>query len=103
MPTKRCLFAISGITPKTTNSTYLPYYYYTIKIGGKSYLKITNTKPVELSNVKVYAGSPWYTARKGMIRNFEIEIKVPVETAKPSALGSCVIPGKKRIQFSISI
>ena len=77
-------------------------YYYTITIGGKSYLKITNTKPVELSNVKVFAGSPWYTARKGMIRNLEIEIKVPVETTKPPASGSCVVPGKTHFQFSIA-
>merc|ERR1711962_1350531 len=76
-------------------------YYYTIKIGGKSYLKITNTKPVELSNVKVYAGSPWYTARKGMIRNFEIEIKVPGETTKPPPSGSCVIPGPWETAFSL--
>ena len=77
-------------------------YSYTITIGGKNYLKITNTKPVELSNVKVYAGSPWYTARKGMIRNLEIEIKVPVETTKPPASGSCVVPGKTHFQFSIA-
>ena len=77
-------------------------YYYTITIGGKNYLKITNTKPVELSNVKVFAGSPWYTARKGMIRNLEIEIKVPVETTKPPASGSCVVPGKTHFQFSIA-
>ena len=59
-------------------------YYYTITIGGKSYLKITNSKPVELSNVKVFAGSPWYTARKGFLRNLEVEIKVP----------NCVLAGE---------
>ena len=32
---------------------------------------------MELSNVKVYAGSPWNDARKGFIRNLEIDIKVP--------------------------
>merc|ERR1711962_1091728 len=75
-------------------------YYCTITIGGKSYLKITNSKPVELSNVKVFAGSPWYTARKGMIRNLEIEIKVPVETTKPPS-GSCVVPGPWETAFSL--
>merc|ERR1711962_970638 len=76
-------------------------YYYTITIGGKNYLKITNSKPVELSNVKVFAGSPWNTARKGMIRNLEIEIKVPVETTKPPASGSCVVPGPWETAFSL--
>ena len=77
-------------------------YIYSISIGEKNVLKVENKKPVELSNIKVFAGSPWYTARKGMIRNLEIEIKVPVETTKPPALDSCVIPGKTHFQFSIA-
>ena len=74
-------------------------YYYIILIGGKIVLKVINTKPVELSDVKVFAGSPWYTARKGMIRNFEIDIKVPVEAKPPSA--SCVIPGAVHLRATV--
>ena len=63
-------------------------YMYSISIAGKSVLKVENTKPVELTNVKVYAGSPFYTARKGLLRNLEIEIKVP----------NCVLTSKMHFQ-----
>ena len=52
-------------------------YKYRISINNKTLLNIENKKPVELKDVKVYAGSPWYKPRKGNIRNLEIEIKVP--------------------------
>ena len=63
-------------------------YMYSISIAGKSVLKVENTKPVELTNVKVYAGSPFYTAREGLLRNLEIEIKVP----------NCVLTSKMHFQ-----
>ena len=59
-------------------------YIYSISIGEKNVLKVENKKPVELSDVKVYAGSPWYTARKGFLRNLEVQIKVP----------NCVLAGE---------
>ena len=52
-------------------------YMYSISIAGKNVFNIENKKPVEHSNVKVYAGSPWYTARKGFLRNLEIKIRIP--------------------------
>ena len=59
-------------------------YIYSISIGNKNVLNVENKKPVELSNVKVFAGSPWYTARNGFLRNLEVEIKVP----------NCVLAGE---------
>ena len=59
-------------------------YIYSISIGEKNVLKVENKKPVELSNIKVFAGSPWYTARKGFLRNLEVQIKVP----------NCVLAGE---------
>ena len=38
-------------------------YIYSISISNKIVFKVQNKKPVELSKVKVYAGSPWYEAR----------------------------------------
>ena len=54
-------------------------YMFTITIGGKEVLSKPNTKPVELSNVKVYAGSPWYAAQKGSVRNFKVDIKTSID------------------------
>ena len=59
-------------------------YFYSISLDNKNVLKVENKKPVELTNVKVFAGSPWYTARKGFLRNLEVQIKVP----------NCVLAGK---------
>ena len=59
-------------------------YIYSISIDKENRLKVENKKPVELSDVKVYAGSPWYTARKGFLRNLEVQIKVP----------NCVLAGE---------
>ena len=64
-------------------------YIYSISIGKKNLLKVENKKPVELSDVKVYAGSPWYTARKGFLRNLEVQIKVP----------NCVLAGESNKYF----
>ena len=52
-------------------------YIYSISISNKIVFKVQNKKPVELSKVKVYAGSPWYEARKGLLRNLKIEIMSP--------------------------
>ena len=66
-------------------------YMYSISIAGKNVFNIENKKPVELSNVKVYAGSPWYTARKGFLRNLDIKIRIP-----------CMLVGGK-FDFSICV
>ena len=64
-------------------------YFYSISIGNKNALKVENKKPVEHSKVKVFAGSPWYTARKGFLRNLEVQIKVP----------NCVLAGESNEYF----
>ena len=69
-------------------------YIYSITIADENVFTMQNTKPVELSNVKVFAGSPWYTARKGSLRNLEIEIKDP-------SLGGCVKAGKTQLQYQL--
>ena len=63
---------------------------YTITIGNKEALSKQNTKPVELSNVKVYGGSPWYAAQKGSLRNLKVEIKAPID---------CVLTGESHARF----
>ena len=73
-------------------------YMYSITIADENVFTVENTKPVELSNVKVYAGSPWSTARKGSIRNLEIDIMIPTDE---SSLGSCVRAGKTHFQYSV--
>ena len=50
-------------------------YIYNVIIGTTQLLTIENEKPVDLSDVKVYASSPWYTAQKGFIRNLRVEIE----------------------------
>ena len=52
-------------------------YIFSITIGGKQVFTKRNTKPVDLSDVKVYAGSPWYSGQKGELRKLKIEIKTP--------------------------
>ena len=52
-------------------------YIYSISIGGEQVFKKENTKPVELSDVQVYAGSPWYSGQRGSLRKLKIEIKTP--------------------------
>ena len=66
-------------------------YIYSISIGKKNVLKVENKKPVELSNVKVFAGSPWYTATKGFLRNLEVQMKVP-NCVLAGELYQCVVP-----------
>ena len=72
-------------------------YIYSITIADKNVFEMINTKPLEVDNVKVYAGSPWNTARKGFIRDLEIEIKVPSEG--PTGTG-CVQAGKDALSVS---
>ena len=64
-------------------------YFYSISLDNKNVLKVENKKPVELTNVKVFAGSPFYTARKGFLRNLEVQIKVP----------NCVLAGESNKYF----
>ena len=50
-----------------------------ITIGDKKVFSKTNSKPVELDNVEVYSGSPWYTSQKGFLQNLKIDIKTPID------------------------
>ena len=58
---------------------------FSISIGDKEVFTKTNRKPVELTGVKVYSGSPWYTNQKGFIRKLKIENEDP----------NCVLAGKR--------
>ena len=57
---------------------------FSITIGDKKVFRKTNSKPVELTDVKVYSGSPWYTSQKGSLQNLKIDIKTPID---------CIIAG----------
>ena len=52
---------------------------YSITIGDKKVFSKTNSKPVELDNVEVYSGSPWYTSQKGFLQNLKIDIKTQID------------------------
>ena len=54
-------------------------YMFTITVGKKQVFSRENTKPVDLSNVKVYSGSPWYVAQKGSLRNLKIDMNTPID------------------------
>ena len=64
-------------------------YMYSITLGNEEVFSKTNKKPVELSDVKVYAGSPWYSGQKGALRNLKIEIKTPIDCVKPGEMHFC--------------
>ena len=59
-------------------------YEFSIKIDDKKVFTKTNSKPVELKDVTVYMGSPWYTHQKGFVRNLKIEIST----------SNCVLAGR---------
>ena len=65
-------------------------YMYSIRIGNEEVFSKPNTKPVELSDVKVYAGNPWSSGLKGSLRNLKIDIKTPID---------CVPAGEMHFQF----
>merc|ERR1719435_903173 len=45
---------------------------YEVKVNDKSQLKMPNTVPSMFTDVKVYAGDPWYPAQDGKIRNLVV-------------------------------
>ena len=57
-------------------------YMFSISIGRENVLTKPNSKPIDLTDVKVYAGSPWYSGQKGSIRSLKIEIKTPIDCVK---------------------
>ena len=59
-------------------------YEFSITIGDKKVFTKTNSKPVELKDVKVYLGSPWYTNQKGFVRKLKIE----------TSTSNCVLAGR---------
>lgn len=48
---------------------------YSIIIGGRKVFSVTNSKPSEFENVKVYAASDWFSPLSGSIKNLLIQIK----------------------------
>ena len=48
---------------------------YSITIGGRKVFSVTNSKPSEFENVKVYASSDWYSPLSGSIKNLLIQNK----------------------------
>ena len=48
---------------------------FSITIGNEEVFTKPNTKLMELSDVKVFAGNPWSSSQKGSLRNLKIEIK----------------------------
>ena len=48
---------------------------YSITIGGKKVFSVTNSKPAQFENVKVYASSDWYSPVSGSMRNLLIQNK----------------------------
>ena len=51
-------------------------YIFSLYIAGEEVWSVTNTKPREFSDIKVYAASPWYRPQNGSIRDFQIENKL---------------------------
>ena len=66
-------------------------YIYSISIGNEQVFTKPFTKPVELADVKVYAGNPWSPGQQGFLRNLMIEVKTPVE--------DCVKAGQMHLQY----
>ena len=54
---------------------------YSITIGDKKVFSKTNSKPVELTDVKVYSGNPWSTNQSGFLQNLKIDIKTQIDCA----------------------
>ena len=52
---------------------------YSITIGDKKVFSKTNSKPVELTDVKVYSGNPWSTSQSGFLQNLKIDIKTQID------------------------
>merc|ERR1712142_1438787 len=46
-----------------------------VEIDGELVLRTENNLPVELSDVKVFGGNPWYPAQEGKIRNLDLDTK----------------------------
>ena len=51
-------------------------FFFSFLIGDQEIWSVQNTQPREFSEVKVFAGSPWYVAQAGSIRRLQIEQKM---------------------------
>ena len=49
---------------------------FSITVDGTRKRYVTNSKPSDFENVKVYASTPWYNAVSGAIKNLLIETKL---------------------------
>ena len=54
-------------------------YFFSLVIKGENLWSVENTKPMQFSNVHVYASSDWNVAQAGSIRGFKIENMMPGE------------------------
>ena len=54
-------------------------YIFSLVIKGETLWSVENTRPMQFSNVHVYAASAWYVAQAGSIRGFKIENMLPGE------------------------
>ena len=59
------------ISQQLVNQSYI----YCIRVNESVVYSVVNNIPLKLSNVKVYAGDPWYAAQNGFIRNLIITSK----------------------------
>ena len=63
---------------------------YSIAIGGKKVFSVTNSKPAQFENVKVYASTDWYSPVSGSIRNLLIQNKNYGELILPCQMSFAV-------------
>ena len=47
-------------------------YSYKLLMNGSEVVKLTNTRPTNFENVKVYVSDPWHATFNGLIRNLEV-------------------------------
>ena len=62
---------------------------FSITVDGTRKRYVTNSKPSDFENVKVYASSPWYDPVSGAIKNLLIETKLD---------GRCLIKHRKNCE-----
>ena len=57
-------------------------YFFSLVIKGETLWSVENTRPMEFSDVQVFASSDWNVAQAGSIRGFKIENMMPGESRK---------------------
>ena len=72
---------------------------FSVTIGDKKVFSKTNSKPVEVTDLKVYSGSPWYTNQKGFLHKLKIDIKTPIYCI----VAGFIYRGERIIRYSNNI